>query len=558
MTRQMLCLFWLVVGGLWACLPPEEEGEGAVGVNASMLVSTCQSGAQPEAEVDRVAVEVTGRDRNTGKSVLLASGEARIPGSGVALESVPAGSGRVVTVLGYRQGQDTPAWYGRKREVAIAQDRTTELEMVLSRFGASTCVGVPGGFSPTMFPASVTLGDGRILLTGGFTAVEDQGGGSLRLTGPSDRAFLYDPFQGTFTEIGARMNVPRAGHAMVQLPLAQGDRVLIFGGVTKAAWKTGSAFPLSFDTADALDSYEIFDVAAGTFVTGKERMYSPRVFPQAGRLYDNSVLIAGGGRWPVDDARYLVADLWAPYGGADGQGGLLALGNGLRSNRQHNGGTMVKIEDTSQGLSRYLVVGGTTFDEAVVEVFTQSSRQQDGASGAFLNRAVAGLPRLYFPGVAPIQEDAQGNKRFLVAGGAVWNGSTLLPPADQAWLLTIDGAGKGTVEALNGQPCAARWLHGVMASKEGDQAWLIGGVRDFGGGLAEGACRLDLAAKRLVAADASTGLLAGRFGAALEVLPDDTLWVAGGVGEAAELDPASAGKVEVYTPAALKTSLVEM
>jgi len=558
MTRQMLCLFWLVVGGLWACLPPEEEGEGAVGVNASMLVSTCQSGAQPEAEVDRVAVEVTGRDRNTGKSVLLASGEARIPGSGVALESVPAGSGRVVTVLGYRQGQDTPAWYGRKREVAIAQDRTTELEMVLSRFGASTCVGVPGGFSPTMFPASVTLGDGRILLTGGFTAVEDQGGGSLRLTGPSDRAFLYDPFQGTFTEIGARMNVPRAGHAMVQLPLAQGDRVLIFGGVTKAAWKTGSAFPLSFDTADALDSYEIFDVAAGTFVTGKERMYSPRVFPQAGRLYDNSVLIAGGGRWPVDDARYLVADLWAPYGGADGQGGLLALGNGLRSNRQHNGGTMVKIEDTSQGLSRYLVVGGTTFDEAVVEVFTQSSRQQDGASGAFLNRAVAGLPRLYFPGVAPIQEDAQGNKRFLVAGGAVWNGSTLLPPADQAWLLTIDGAGKGTVEALNGQPCAARWLHGVMASKEGDQAWLIGGVRDFGGGLAEGACRLDLAAKRLVASDASTGLLAGRFGAALEVLPDDTLWVAGGVGEAAELDPASAGKVEVYTPAALRTSLVEM
>lgn len=558
MTRRMRCVSWIVVGGLWACLPPDEEGEGAVGVSASMLVSTCQPGALPEGEVNRVTVEVTGRDRNTGQSVLLASGEAAIPGDGVALGSVPAGSGRVVTVLGYRQGQDTPAWYGRKREVAIAQDRTTELQMVLSRFGASTCVGVPAGFSPMMFPASVVLGDGRILVTGGFTTVEDQGGGSLRLAGPSDRAYLYDPFQGTFTEIASRMNAPRAGHAMVQLPLAQGDRVLIFGGLTKASWKAGTTFPLSFDTADALDSYEVFDVAAGTFVTGGERMYSPRAFPEAGRLYDNSVLIVGGGRWPVDDARYLVADLWAPYGGADGQGGLLALENGLRTNRQHNGGTMVKIEDTSQGLSRYLVLGGTTFDEAVLEVFTQSSRQQDGASGAFRSRAVANLPRLFFPGVAPIREDAQGNKRFLVAGGAVWNGSTLLPPGDQAWLLTIDGTGKGTVETLNGQPCAARWLHGVLASKDGDLAWLIGGVRDFGGGLADGACHLDLAAKRLVAADASTGLLAGRFGAALEVLPDDTLWVAGGVGEAAELDPASAGKVEVYTPAALKTSLVEM
>jgi len=556
MTRRILCLSWLVVGGLWACLPPEEE-EGAVGVSASMLVSTCQTGALPEGEVDRVAVEVTGRDRNTGKSVLLASGETRLPGAGVGLGSVPAGSGRVVTVLGFRQGQDSPAWYGRKRDVAIAQDRTTELEMVLSRFGASTCVGVPEGYSPTMFPASVTLGDGRILVTGGFTAVEDAGGGVLRLTGPSDRAFLYDPFQGTFTALAARMNAARAGHAMVQLPLASGERVLIFGGLRKAAWKAGTTFPLSFETADALDDYEILDLATGTFTTGSERMNSPRAFPQAGRLYDNSVLIVGGGRWPVDDARYLVADLWAPYGGADGQGGLLALGNGLRTNRQHDGGTMVKIEDTSQGLSRYLVVGGTTFGEAVIEVFTQSSRQQEGASGAFQNRAVANLPLLYFPGVAAIQPDAQGNKRFLVAGGAVWNGSTLLPPEEQAWLLTLDGTGKGTVERLEGQPCAARWLHGVASSREGDLAWLVGGVRDFAGALAEGACYLDLAAKRMVATDASIGVLAGRFGAALETLPDDTLWVAGGVADTTELGPASTGKVEVYTPGVLKTSLVE-
>jgi hypothetical protein len=567
MTRSITIT--ILALALAACGGNGGPGEGAVGVVATALNSTCEAGTAPQTAVDRVEVLVTGADRDTGLTVVLAKGNSKITAStqDVALGSVPAGLDNVVTVLGYAPGQQDPSWFGRRREVAIAQDRTTEVEMVLTRFGAFTCLDSPASLGQRAFPASVVLGDGRVLVSGGFTTASDNGSGKWTLSGASKTAYLYDPGTGQFTEAGA-MTEARAGHAMVYLPLAGGEKVLVFGGTSKVTWTPGTAFPLDMATSDALNSYEVYDVAKGTFeAAGTDQLGNPkqmvlrRAFLQAVRLFDNSVLITGGGRWPSDASNYDLVEMWAPYGDkdADGKnprGGLLDLKGSLKTNRQHTGAALVKLEDTSQGLSRYLVVGGTTAADATVEIFTQSSKQEDGAGAVFRSRAVSGLPLLYFPSVIPLQENADGSKPFLVAGGLPWSGTALSVPQSKAWILTVDTADKITVEALDA-PCAARFLHSATASYDGDGAVLLGGFGDFGGAASGGACFFDLATKSFSTPSAGQPQFYARGGHAAERLVDDTLLVVGGLVDPAGLADGSAGLLELYAPPVLKTNLAQ-
>lgn len=548
--------------GLVAC---NADGPGAIGVVATALESTCEPGGAPQEAVSRVAVLVTGADPDTGKTVVLREGSSAIAADtqDVFLGSVPAGLDNVVTVLGFAADQDTPSWFGRRREVAVAQDRTTDVEMVLTRYGSSTCIGAPQSWTQRAFSASVVLGDGRVLLTGGFTTATDLGGGSFELAGASNSAYLYDPAKGQVTEIGP-MTVARAGHAMVDLPLAGGEKVLVFGGLTKMSMQAGSDFPFVIDaTKNGLDSYEVFDVATATFSpagqdhAGKDKkMALPRAFPMVGRLFDNTVLITGGGAWPSDGrAQYNTAEMWAPYGdkdadGANPKGGLLELNNSLALLRQHNGGALVKLEDTSQGLSRYLVVGGTTEPDATVEIFTQSSKQEEGASGAFRARSVANLPQLFFPAVVPLRDaiDKNGNtvKQFLVAGGTAAEGGKLKAPVGKAWVLTVSSADKVSAEAIDA-PCAARFFHTATPNTEAYGATLLGGYSDFTGTPKGGACFFDIETKRfseLASAQADFP----RAGHVVARMIDDTLLVAGGLVDVATFSDGSAGLLELFTP----------
>jgi len=554
--------------GLVAC-GADGPGEGAIGVVATALKSTCETGTAPQAAVDLVQVLVTGAARDTGKTVILAEGSAKITAAtqDVSLGSVPAGLDNVVTVLGFTPGQDTskdaPAWFGRRREVAVAQDRTTAVEMVLTRYGAFTCVGAPQTYTQRAFPASVALGDGRVLITGGFTTSTDNGDGSFALGGAAKNAYIYDPAKGEVTEVGA-MTAARAGHAMVYLPLAGGEKVLVFGGTTKMTLKAGD-FPFQVDTADSLNSYEIFDLATSTFSEAGvdhsgnvKQMALRRVFPTVSRLFDNTVLITGGGKWPLDAANYNTAEMWAPYGDKDAagvaSGGLLSLQNSLVLNRQHNGAAMAKLEDTSQGLTRTLVVGGTTEADAVVEIFTQSSKQEAGASGAFRARSVGGLPLLFFPTLTPLSETSNGSKQFLVAGGAVYQNAALTAPQPKAWVLTIDSADVVTAEAIDA-PCAARFFHKTAGSFEADSAVLLGGYMDFNGVANGGACAFDFATKTFATPTAGQAEFFARAGHSVERLIDDTLLVVGGLVDAPGLSDGTQGLLELYAPPNLKTNL---
>lgn len=119
---------------------------------------------------------------------------------------------------------------------------------------------------------ATTLGDGRILVAGGWT-----GGGDALGT-----AELYDPRTGAFTPTG-RMRVPRAGSTAT---LLRDGRVLVVGGV---------------DAGETpLDVAELYDPRTGAF-TPTASLHAPRAAHTATRLADGRVLVIGGsaGHYPA-------------------------------------------------------------------------------------------------------------------------------------------------------------------------------------------------------------------------------------------------------------------
>lgn len=118
---------------------------------------------------------------------------------------------------------------------------------------------------PRVSHAAVSLSDGSVLVTGGWTT------GGLTTA----RAEVYNPAQDRFIAAG-EMTSARASH--VAVPLSDG-RVLIIGGEVR--------------TGVALSSVEIFDPAISRFSSANP-MQAPRSFHVAVRLTDGRVLVAGG------------------------------------------------------------------------------------------------------------------------------------------------------------------------------------------------------------------------------------------------------------------------
>ncbi len=563
MTTRPILLGCLAAG-IWLAGCGAETPIGEVGVTASALTGNCSGlpGAEPLAEIQRLKAVVTGR---TGD--ILASSEAGVVAgeASLGLGGIPVGLDNVLTLLGYTAGAETPAWFGRRRDLSVLQDRTTDVEMVLTRLGKFTCVTPPASFDHRVFSSTTVLGDGRVLITGGFTVMTSSGDSqwTVSVDDASRAAYVYDPRTGVMSEAG-KMTVPRGGHASVYLPLPEGDKVLILGGATRLKMSDSGSFPVTFDAADGLNSYELYDVATGVFsAAGNDEAGTPkamnqkRAFPIAARLFDNTVLITGGGPWPTGSPAYLAAEIWDPAVD-QGSGGFLAFEGALLTNRRHAGGAVVKLGDTSQGLSRYLIVGGTTEADSVVEIFTQSSRPEE-VSGTFKSRLVPGLPRVFFPTVSRLRDQADGARRFLVAGGATWDGSALKAPAGKAWVLTID-ASDGITSKEVADPCLARFMHQAGVSFEGDRVTFLGGFGGFGLLSDVPTCFFDLDAFE-AGQVAVFGLEAGqekflsRAGHMVERLVDDTLLVVGGIFDAQTLSDTSKGLIELYTPPVLKTDL---
>lgn len=135
---------------------------------------------------------------------------------------------------------------------------------------------------PRAFHTATVLGDGRVLVAGGFNSF---GGGE------AIEAELFDPATETFTYTGSLAH-PRGGHAAVRL---DDGRVLVVGGMD-GAW-------------DYVPGAELWDPDTGAFGPAGA-LATPRMDHTATLLADGRVLVAGG----VDgEGRRLDAlEVWDP------------------------------------------------------------------------------------------------------------------------------------------------------------------------------------------------------------------------------------------------------
>lgn len=495
----------------------------------------------PFAELSSVTVGVRAYDAESGLwETLVRDSKSLREGSALRLGRVPEGEDRevIVTATG-----SSGTWYGRDTGVTIRRNTDNTAAMLLTRMGGLSCAPMPTGIQNTIFPAAVSLGDGRVLVTGGFTEFT-----GAALSGASSQAFLFDPRTGTvegLPNMGA--NQGRAGHAAVYL--ASTDKVVLLGGMTELGFDEARPFPYVLDPSRARDDYVIFDVASKTFTPGNDRMIARRAFPRTAVMSDGTVLISGGGMWPFDPSGtdQIACDFFDPEDD-DGAGGLLDIPP-LRSFYWRAGHSLTFLGSSAEGLSTYLIWGGTTPDRSLghpAEIFRQSGRQREGVNGTFAEVAISGEvpPFSYFHETTRLS-----GGRFLATGGSRFaNGSLQTPEADEAWLLTFNSEPAPVLQTRRIPGLGAgRVFHSALSSDLAIVSVVGGwGPSDAVQGVIQ---TFDLAASAWRSEDGAAGMTTGRGGHAAVLTPAGSLLLVGGEASAKTAAGQKRLAAEIYTPA---------
>jgi hypothetical protein len=130
-----------------------------------------------------------------------------------------------------------------------------------------------GSMSATRSAPAILLGNGKVLVAGGYSCDSNGNCASLK------SAEIYDPVSGTFSSAG-NMTIDRYGHTMT---LMSSGQVLIAGGETCS----------SATSCSALSAAELYDPVAGTF-TATGNLNAARFNASAVALTSGLVLVAGG------------------------------------------------------------------------------------------------------------------------------------------------------------------------------------------------------------------------------------------------------------------------
>lgn len=511
-------------------------------------------GPDPFSQISKVTVAVRGVDADTGIFGTLARKTSSVrAGSAIKLGSIQEGADREVVVFAKGSGQ---SWFGRDTGLDVSRNTDTQAAMVLSRYDGFSCTPTPEGIQNAVFPAAVTMGDGRVLVAGGFTTVIDDGG-QTKLAGATNAAFVFDPRTGATTSIAGGLGVGenRGAATMVYLPTV--DKVLVLGGATELGLDASKAFPFSLDVGKALDDYLLFDPKTNTFAAGTERMSSKRAFARAASLADGTVLVTGGGAWPNDaDDSHLECDIFDPQDN-DTAGGFLDIPT-LRGFYPRAGHSLTFLKNTPEGLTQLLIWGGTTPERSLrhpAEIYKQSGRQQDNINGTFSEVLLVGDPSqppdfTYFHEVTRLS-----GQRFLATGGAPFESDAIQAPKDdEAWLLTYDDSVTPTLVV---QKVAGFGPGRVFHTALSDDLRHVAVIGGFGGLDAIAAPNhvmsfdADAAASGAPfwsTADAAGALTTPRGGHAATLTPAGTVFVVGGEVAVRTGNEAKRMAAEIYTP----------
>jgi hypothetical protein len=240
--------------------------------------------------------------------------------------------------------------------------------------------------TPRYAAAAAPLGDGRVLVAGGF--YDDAGGDHYVAS-----AELFNPVTGTFSSAGVgSMGTPRRGAVAARLP---DGGVLVAGG--------------SYDdgTEHELASAEVFDPATGGF-TPVGDMGTPRVRAAAAPLPDGRVLVAGGNN---GSSRLSSAEVFNPSTNAFTPVGDMTAERAREAAAPLPGG-------------RVLLAGGAAGANAAA---LRSAEVFDPATNSFSSAGIGAMETARrAPAAAPLPDG-----RVLIAGGSNGDfGETYLSSAE--------------------------------------------------------------------------------------------------------------------------------
>lgn len=520
----------------------------------------------PLSDLSSLEVVVTGLDAATGERDVLEHRTFKIAGGRVKVTDIPAGRGHKLELWGHG-AQAT--WYAMAPDVNVRRQEDTPLNLVLSRYGAVTQLAVDAGIGNTLFPAVANVGDGRVMVSGGFQTAD-----GAKLSGPSGQWLLYNSGTGAIEASGSMpAGQERGAHEMVYLP--ETNQVLFVGGARELAADPAAPVPVSFDAAaQGISQCLLFNLVDNTFaeVTPALEMTvggAPlgRAFTRSAVLSDGLVVVTGGGSWPQDtDTRYRRVSIFNPL--AEG-GGAFQDVHSFDTFSPRAGHTMTPLR-RKDGLSWLLVWGGTPSGQTIGEVLRQSSRQADGVDGNFVPVTIEGDAPSYvfFHQTTPLFDpdavdeaeiayaadpenvEAPPARRFLVTGGARHGaGGFEGPVEDEAWLLTYsdtDGYDpKVSVQRVPGMS-AGRLMH-TAATVDHQHVVLAGGWGATGPLAAAPVVFFDAETLQWRAADEGQSFLP-RVGQGGVMTPGGSLFLAGGEDGLTAVDGSACGHLEIYTP----------
>jgi len=565
-----------------ACVPaneaPQLESESGLGMHMSAITATCSSGAIDFAELGSVSLNVTVEGPNAdGNEVVLtsASGSWSPDGGSFDIGSVPAGNDRVLTVkANTSQGGSL---FGRAYGISVLAKNTTNQDMLLVPSEGFGCLQVPTDFGNLLFPAVTSLPDGRIVIAGGFQAVEAQGG-LFVIKGASDEVFILDGERGTFQRVPELMANPRGAAGATYLP--QSQRVVIYGGASALRYdpNENGDFPFSFIGTDAENSYDVIDIAAldkrltdptspdQVMLTNPPPAGAPntmklrRAFPRGILLEtDDALLVSGGGQWPQDPSDFLQTDTYHPDA-FNGAGGFLSANGALKTNVKRTGHSITPLGFGPGGKRRALLWGGTNSDADLGEVFIQGTTQSepDGTprlDGTFIPAVVLPegtdpLPRApYFHHAFPLSSN-----QVLVVGGVETNGSKLgVDNSNNAYLLNYSLNGSQhqiTVKRIPGLSDIS-YFGAAGVTWNGRVATVMGGWTGSNPTPATNIFVADLTQANPSFSATATGpglVFDGRGGLGSHVMANDALLLVGGTFAPEQISPTDLGRAETFVP----------
>lgn len=516
-------------------------GSGACGPAADRVVRAVD-------DVHALRVYLTQR-ASDGETRLAYAGDASLrPDGALDLGGLPEGSGYKLEVFG--QGA-SGTWYGMRPSVDIAADSSAPLDLLLTRLGTFSQVTVDTSFTNVLFPATVELGDGRVMVSGGFQDVSEQEVGN-----PSRQWFILDPRTGT---LDAKGTVPdgqqRGAHTMVYLPTT--NEVLFVGGARRLKVDTTRPFPVTYSKSqgNGVSQGLVFSVTDQRFAplsddhvmkTGIKAL--GRAFPRAAVLPNGTVVVTGGGEWPTDnDTDFRRVSVFDP---ADG--GRFLSTPGLTTLAARAGHSMTFLGQGADG-AELLLWGGVPDGEEVAEVLTVSRAEDGTVSGTAAPVVIEGEtpPHTFFQVLTPL-----GGNRFLATGGArpdASDGGRLgAPQDDEAWLVTYGEPGGQPTVTLDAVPGlgAGRVFHGAMPTADHGSVFVLGG---FAGDKAldhDKVMRFDTGEMRWDVAP-ETGAFLGRGAHAVVPMVNGKALLVGGESALANKGDVSCGYVEVFTPSSI-------